>query len=658
MKRWLLIGAAGLLLLGILAAGVYYGRLQIIRNQDQRSHDAARKFLEESKPLEAMKLIRGRSRSRAVTPNMHQSWLALEVEALTQLRNLDAVRRLVLLYRQRPGLFADKEETSLLVARGLIQAKETNLYEQMIRSWEARSQKPEFWFSLRADEFIKAGQKDKAREFLGSTNFSKGRNAGRLNRLALLEMVPPDVDLSRAWHYLMQSYTDDTNNVETLSYMGQVVERFGTNDMAAVKYYEEASRKSKNSPEAVTQLAEFYLRQRLYRSALMTWTNCLATQARDWTWLSGHFWSRVVEPISFDWKSQQPPPGELQPLVKYLINLGSGEYWDTEAFDTLIDGKRYLTTRQELYWLRLIDVLRRGQETNAMDLLQFNNLFRDRSWNPALESALMRILTYRQRGVVDWPVGVQMPPESKQSRVPPLLLTQLDQWTGKPVSGMPSDLKALLESRLAFPMVFLACGWPEAALALQNGEEVSKQLPDYVPVALTQAYRSNRGPKAALDYALKQKEQMTPLLDMLVAEIQFSEGQHNEALQRWQRYTNHPTYGTNAAYFLASGYLQQGRLEEATRVLTSFSGLAQSVPGQEMTGWIAFKQGRLDEATRQFSAVRNQSWLAKHFFANEAFRQGNLETAELLMRELLASYPNSPLFRTDLEAILSKKKSQ
>jgi tetratricopeptide (TPR) repeat protein len=222
---------------------------------------------------------------------------------------------------------------------------------------------------------------------------------------------------------------------------------------------------------------------------------------------------------------------------------------------------------------------------------------------------------------------------------------------------MLGDLKALLESRLAFPAVFLACDWPEAALALHNGEFASKQMPDYVAVGLTQAYRSNRGPNAALDYALKHKDPMSPVLDMLVAEIQLSVDEHAEALERCQRYTNNPTYGTNATFFMASAYLHLGRLDEAARILRSFPGLARTVAGQEMAGWIAFKQGRLDEATRQFSIVRDQSWLAKHFFANEAYRQGNLESAEQLVRELLVFYPGSPLFQADLVTILNKKKS-
>ena len=84
---------------------------------------------------------------------------------------------------------------------------------------------------------------------------------------------------------------------------------------------------------------------------------------------------------------------------------------------------------------------------------------------------------------------------------------------------VPASLKALLNSPEAFSAALLTAGWYEAALQLNRSDVLANDLPDWVAVKMTEAYRMNRNDETALAYAAIQKpsEKLSQSLAELLA---------------------------------------------------------------------------------------------------------------------------------------------
>ena len=207
-----------------------------------------------------------------------------------------------------------------------------------------------------------------------------------INRLIRLALAYSNDDPKLAWQYLTEAYQKDPKNPDLRVYRGKMLEAAGKNTLAHKEFLAASSLNPKNL-YFQNQLANFYLRQRLYDKALGVWSEHLSPPSNDKFWLEALFWNKMVTPIAFDWKNTPIPEGELDPLVQYFINLGPNRFWDKGAFDKMANNTFALRNLQETFWMRLLNHLQNFEEDEASKLLEYNP-FVTNSYYPELETAL------------------------------------------------------------------------------------------------------------------------------------------------------------------------------------------------------------------------------------------------------------------------------
>ena len=462
-------------------------------------------------------------------------------------------------------------------------------------------------------------------------------------------------DLEAAWDLLEKASLADPRNTDVRSFRAQVLEYAGKAERARLEYVA-AHLAEPDNPVLRDQLAEYYRRHAKYRLALETWADGLDQKPPDFFWLKTMFWSRISSPYQIDWSSYSLPEGELEPLLTYLLELPQDQFWDENALKDNPKVLKLADTRQEIYWLRLIQALKDGYETRAMDLLK-DNPHRHSSFHPDIERALEIVLVYRRWGVIISPDQDKDPQFGTAQQHQ--FFQQLDMLTkadtiltkGKPI---PEETESLLKSDEAFAAVFLAGGWIEAALALHRTPMIPDDFPDWVAYGLTQAMRYNRGNMAALEFSSLQRPHTA--LDLLRAEILLAENHFDEAVSCLTQLTGHGSdIGFRASWLLSLAYLSSGDLVKAGKVIDTHPALAKSVTGKELLGRIAINRGNMAEADRIYASLLNDSLEAKAYLARRAFQEKDWETARSLTEELLTYFPDRLQLRANLEIIAQQE---
>jgi hypothetical protein len=185
---------------------------------------------------------------------------------------------------------------------------------------------------------------------------------------------------------------------------------------------------------------------------------------------------------------------------------------------------------------------------------------------------------------------------------------------------------------------------------------VPDNYPDWFAYGLTQALRYNRGNKAALEYALKQK--LTPSLDMLIAEIFLADNQRNKAIPRLQDLSRSDSdIGFRAAWLMSLAYLTKGDIKEASRIVNEKKSLSSSVTGKEILARIAINQGNTREADRLYGLLANESLEAKTYLARRAFVMKDWGAARKYTEDLLTYFPDMMELRENLDRIAREEKN-
>lgn len=640
--RILIIGvsSAAFVIAGI--AGFFIWRSYVIKAQEARSYQMARDLLAASRPAEALAIIRAKTHTQSDAG--YEKWLALEISALVKQRN---VPRLLYLFEKDSKAFMQYEDASLLVCRALLQMKSMGIYQPFRDAWRAHETQYSAWFALDADALIQEGKTDEALTFLLSRSFEGPSDSGRLIRLALLKAGE---DLNAAWNLLDNAYAANPRNADVRSFRAQILERVGKIGPARVEYVAAFLSDTQN-PIFRDQLAEFYRRQGKFDLALKTWADGLSGPSLNYLWLKTLFWSRVSTPVALNWNPEKQPSGPLRPFVEYLLNLPDGRFWDSHAFSKIPGSQRLLVERQEFFWLQVLQALKEGKETRAMDLLK-TNPFKDQSWHPELEQNLKNLLTYRQ-----WGVFVLSEEDDNQRSATPRhqFFDQISFLSKKRSHGpdpkkIPNDLKQLIVGDEAFTALFLAGGWLEAALQLHRNPVITKEFPPWFVYGLTQAFRYNRGIKPALDFAVHQSP--TPTMDLLIAELLIADGRIKEGLDKLAALADdHSDVGFRAAWLLCLARLDQGQIKEAKHIVGQSQPLKNSLIGKEILARIAFDEGRMDAAEKMYGALVKESVEAKTFLAARAFEKGDWSTARKRTQELLMMFPDNMQLRGNLDAI-------
>jgi hypothetical protein len=347
----------------------------------------------------------------------------------------------------------------------------------------------------------------------------------------------------------------------------------------------------------------------------------------------------------------------LQAFARYLATLPGDRFWNSETFAPIPESRRFLQERQETFWLGLLQSLLVSDEAQAATLLE-NNRFRLRSWNLDLESALLRVLVFRRTGELRFPTAVHIPLSPLPAKSRHELFELIDAATALDgaTPPMPPDLATFLRGPDVFTALLLAGYWPEAALRLQGNRPVPKDSPEWFNASLAQAYRFNRGPEDALQFIASQTPNSS--LDLLAAEIQIAEGRSADAIARLKTLAVGDTPRSfRAAVLLASVHLDEDRPAGAREVLSSHTGLRNSVLGKELEARASLAEGKQEEADRQFAALEKESVRAKSYLAQRAYQQKNWARARQLTQELLKDFPEQKQLRLNLQAILKAEGS-
>lgn len=610
----------------------------------ENNYLATQELLSNRLPHEALDRIRDGQRTK--NERRLSRWLDLEIEAHRQLGN---VSRLLTLFDRTPDAFAANESAALLVARALLSVSNEGGYATLRKSWVGREERPESWFMIEADELIGSASPEEAIQLLQSQVFGTPADSPRLIRLAILTA---NDDRRLALDYLDQAYEADPQNPEVRSFRAQILERVGKNDRAEAEY-NAAHLVDPDNPLYRDQLAEYYRRNEKYPLALQTWEQGTRKPSADFIWFKAAVWSRLIQPLRQELEPSEAPAGSLKPLVEYVLALEPDEFWDREAFERLPESRRYERERQEVFWLRLVSLLQAEEENEAKDLIVFSD-FHLRSWQPDLELALWRILSFRDNGDIN-PAGGPAIPPARDNRIDHSLFKELESWSHaermrRTTDAAPPELVALFRSEEAFAAAFLAAGWLEAALQLRRLETVPDDFPGWVAYGMTQAFRQNRGNAAALAYAERQPK--TPALEVLIGELLLADEKVEEGMARLAKWAQHDSdAGFRAAWLLGVANIDLGRPDETERVVRSQPRLAESVTGQELIARIAVIRGEDERAIELYRALVTESIEAKAYLARKAYAEKDWSTARKLTEELMDRLPANPQLEANLQAI-------
>ena len=596
-----------------------------------RAFDAASQLIAEKRPKKALELLR--NTHPFVQENRREEKAALEIECFLQMSNIP---RLLHLHDQYPQLFRVNEDAALFACRALLQTGNGQAHSDLRGHWRDKEKNTGAWFALDVDAFIMAGQHEDALQMLTTTKFTGETEALRLTRLALL--TAPE-NLEKAWGYLEEASALAPYNSDIRLFRGQILERMGKSAAARVEYVAAHLAEPKN-PRLLDQLAEFYRRQGSPQLALSVWKKGLTPEAPGFLQLKAMFWGRMVTPLKREMPLGPSPDDRLAPLLGYLKALPDTKLWDGEAFFKVPNGALLLSSRQELFWLRVVDHLSRNQETQALLLLE-RNPFHDLSWNPELEEALVAILRYRK-----WGAFPQNTTGNLATTGSTPLFSELATRRDKP----SPEVAALLESPEVFSAIFLAGGWLEAALFLHRMPELPPEFPEWVPYSLAQAFRYNKGAEVALSFVEKQPE--TPAMGLLRAELLLSRDNTETGMVLLEKLAVLTSdVGFRAAWLLAMASLEDGETTAAKQAIAQQPRLAQSPIGHELMARIAVIEGKTTEATRLYASMVQESSEAKVWLARQAFKEKRWEDARRLTIELTAAHPETLQFRENLFAI-------
>ncbi|MBN2310748.1 MAG: DUF4114 domain-containing protein [Candidatus Hydrogenedentes bacterium] len=488
-KRLAFMGTIiGLIVGAPLGYAAWRRRAQILRFR--RARREALGFLEHAEPAKAVEAVR---RAKAGCRPADRAALAeIEVDALGRFKDYAGLTGA---YTEAREAFAKHEDASLSLGHAFVETDRPDDYADLRAVWRERSAGPAAWHILDADLLLRRGKPDDALALLNRRRFAGPDEARRLARLAVIAAGrAPD----QAGAPIAEAVRLAPDNPDVRLAEGAVEELRGDAARAAPAY-RAALELAPGDPFVRDQAAEFLRRQGRLREAVGTWAKGLPPPTMDFVWTKALFWARAAAPIAVDWAKFEPPDTEARPLIDFLRGLGPGRFWDAAAFEPIALAHPHLATRQESFWLRLLDALGRRREDEALSLLNLSR-FGDRSWHEALELALIRVLTFRRLGFMD-PSLTGSAPDPRRQAAPHPFFGLLGRWTKGQLDPVPDDLVRLLQTDNAFAATLLAAGWDEAGLLLWRTPIEPGQAPPWLAAAAARALKHNRGTDQARAFA-------------------------------------------------------------------------------------------------------------------------------------------------------------
>lgn len=622
-------------------------------------------LIEAHQTQKALELLKNHVTNIDIYTDTGKAWLSLLISAYADTEDADA---LLFLYERFPSAFDQHEYAALQVANALLKKKQLSDYAQLKARWQGKEKDPVRWFFLDSEAHSLQGNHTEAANQLTSQSFTGKDETDRLVRLALLHIVE---DPKLSWNYLSEASIKDPDNADLNTFKANLLSSIGKNQMALTEYIQ-AVQKNPHNPYLREQLADAYIKNGNYASAMEVLEDSMFTPSTDSTWLKALFWGLMTQPLKGSWKAEDIPQGPLAPLVSYIFNLPKNVYWNTGSFEKTPGMTGYFKTRQETFWLRLIETLKKGNENEAEALLA-QNPFHTTSWEPSIENALKATLAYRKnrlgKGEDTLPVpkaqraheilskgdvDLAMQQSMQQFRDTLQKLYQV-KYQNLNIAAITQDIDQLLLSKEAFAAIFLAYNWQEAALQLHKLHIIAPTFPDWVVYYLTQAMHKNRDSKIALQFASPQKS--TPETSLLIADLALSLGLSKTAQEELSTlYKRNDKIGYLAAQQLSQLYLKQNNTQAAKESIMSQPLLSEDVRGKEMLARIAILEGHTEAAVSLYASIEGESPEAKSFLVRKAYAEKNWKKAKQLTEELLALHPESQQLQENLQKILLEER--
>jgi tetratricopeptide (TPR) repeat protein len=629
---WVIGSAASV---GLLAAGVVFWRDHVARKSEERAFAVAEARLREGQAAAALAIVDHRPPAVGKL-----DWNDLELRALAGARHLP---RLLAGYERDPERVGRNEDAVLLIARAHLHARKTEAFEALRQSWRGREQQPERWTLLDADGLLLAGKPRDAERVLAARTFPTNVEPQRLARLAVLQ-APRDPNA--AWAQLERASDLDPRNPDIRSFRAQLLEAAGLIPAARVEYVA-AHVADPGNPLLRDQLAEFYTRQGSADLALQTWRAALGATPTDFIGLKLAFWSRVVDPAAGKGGTNLTGlAGPLAPLARLVGDLPADRFLDTNQLAQVPGAARLARERREVFWLQVLESLRTGDETNAMQLLHGARPAAV-ALAPDLAPALQVMLAVRLNQSlppVAWPAGAAATNRHQ-------FLAQLAAYSGARRAGrtasLPPETLALVQGPQAWTAACLAAGWREAALVFRGTGTGPGRSPEWFTYGVAQCLRYNRTPAAALAF-LGGGAATSPALDLLGAELEITAGQAAKGLDRLTRLaTADSEVGYRAAWLLALARLENGQTAVAGSVVEQQPRLARSVTGTEILARVALAEGRTNDTTRLYRSIEQNSVEAQAWLARADLAAGDFQSAERRTLAIRSAVPDSMTARAN-----------
>jgi tetratricopeptide (TPR) repeat protein len=619
------------------------------------------RMLEENKPQQAIEIIRQYENPAMIHSENGKKWLHLLIEAYTQQND---ARHLAFLYNHLPDFFAQHEKASIIVLHALIDQEKFAEIDTLRNFWKGKETLDPHWISVDANIFCLQNKKEAAKQLLLSKEFEGKDDVGRLCLLAMLTMGD---NPNKALQYLVAAQKKDSQNAYIYLLRAKILETFGEKELARFEYTI-ALQLNPNNIAYRDELAEFYRRQGNFEQAIQIWKDCLTPPSSDIIWLKLLFWSKVYHVLDIHWDTIQKPESNKLALIDYLLALPKDTFWDEEAYKKIEDGSKYLHTQQFTFWLRLIQYLKDGKERAALELLQ-TDPFKVISWDPILEKSLLKILTYRETGILPADPLVDSSSDPKKEKKNNERLTTRhpfffelntlckDIVMNQNKLSLPAEMQALFSNSDVYSALFLAAAWPQASFSLLKNPVIGKELPAWFPSDMIAAFRFLEGPQKAIAFAEQQPQNDT--VQLQIAEILLDLGRFQEATARLDKIASLPSdIGFRASYLLCSVAFSGGNLEMVKERLKNNKQLEKSTLGKEMQARVFLAEGNPDGALRLYSTIERESAEAKSYLAQKAFDEKNFARAKKLTEELLKKFPNNPTIQLNYLRLLDAEKSQ
>lgn len=655
MNRWIAVVLSLFLLIAAGIGGLYFAGVIFEPNGLElaaKEYRHAQELLKNGNTTEALMLV---DKYAHLPPEQiksfkesGQDWHALELSILLETRSIP---RLFYLLSRSPESFNAHEDVVLSLGVLLVRWERWDEYDKLRQPWKGREKDHDRWFLLDADYMVANKSLDEAVKHLESRQFEGKKDIARLIRLAL---AYSKTQVKMSWKYLSEAFRLDPKNTEVRAFRAQILDHINQPHMARFEYTA-ALMANPEDPMIRDQLAEFYRRHQNYEHALATWKVGIEHSPSDLMWLRVGFWSRLVLPVDVETFKLEVPEGDLQPLAQLILGLEEEQFWDEEAFRNLPESAFYDSNRQEVFWLRLVDLLDKGREPDALRLLEAN-AFAKSSWAPRMENAIKQILNYRLNGTISAPLKLTAHASHPNEQPPHLLFYELDQLARETSTkadleeSMSEHLRQLLLSEEVWSAVFIAEGWREVGLKLHRLPRIPEAFPEWVAYGFIQSTAQNRGVEKGLEVARRQTQ--TALVEMIQSELLVSTGDLDSAERLLKRLSaENNLVGFRSSLLLSNVYIDQKRYAEARTIIKSNASLREHLVGKEQMARLAQEEGNFELADNLYEEIKDNSFSARVYLARRAYDKKDYDRAEELTLELIKERPDFLPLRSNLREI-------